>query len=151
MKKTLIYGIIFATLGATFGFNIFKNSKDKVLDVFKDSANYYVLQEGVYSNEEIMQENIKNLDSKIIEEENEKYYVYVGITTKKENAIKLKKIYESKGYQLYLKELKIASAEFYNNTVQFDMLINKTNKEEEILTIEEVVLANYDEIVKNSK
>ena len=65
--------------------------------------------------------------------------------------MKLKKIYESKGYQLYLKNLKIASEEFYNNTVQFDMLINKTAKEDEILTIEEVVLANYDEIIKNNK
>lgn len=151
MKKTLIYGFIFTTLGATFGFNMFKNSKDKVLDAFKESSNYYVLQEGVYSNEKIMEENIKNLSSKVIEEENGKYYVYVGITTKKENAMKLKKIYESKGYQLYLKNLKIASEEFYNNTVQFDMLINKTAKEDEILTIEEVVLANYDEIIKNSK
>ena len=75
MKKTLIYGFIFTTLGAMFGFNMFKNSKDKVLDVFKESSNYYVLQEGVYSNEKIMEENIKNLNSKVIEEENGKYYV----------------------------------------------------------------------------
>ena len=39
--------------------------------------------------------------------------------------------------------------EFYNNVTQFDLLINNTNNSNEILTITEVVLANYEEIVKS--
>lgn len=151
MKKTFACGLVFTILGSIFGFNIFKSSENELLKTFKESYNYYVLQEGIYSNKNIMQENIKNIDSKIIEEDNDKYYVYLGITTNKENALKLKKIYEEKGYQLYIKNLKIANEEFYNNTVQFDLLISNAKKEEEILTVEEVVLANYEEIVKKDK
>lgn len=151
MKKTFAYGLVFTILGSIFGFNVFKSSENELLKTFKESYNYYVLQEGIYSNKNIMQENIKNIDSKTIEEDNGKYYVYLGITTNKENALKLKKIYEEKGYQLYIKNLKIANEEFYNNTVQFDLLISNAEKEEEILTVEEVVLANYEEIVKKDK
>lgn len=151
MKKTFTYGLVFTILGSIFGFNVFKSSESELLKTFKESYNYYALQEGIYSNKKIMQENIKNIDSKIIEEDNGKYYVYLGITTNKENALKLKKIYEEKGYQLYIKNLKIANEEFYNNTVQFDLLISNAEKEEEILTVEEVVLANYEEIVKKDK
>ena len=59
-----------------------------------------------------------------------------------------KEIYENKGYQIYIKEQNLSNEEFYNNVTQFDILINSTNKESEILTIEEVVLANYEELIK---
>ena len=40
--------------------------------------------------------------------------------------------------------------EFNNNVTQFDLLINATTSEKEILTIEKVVLANYEEIIKKN-
>ena len=95
-----------------------------------------------------MLENTKDIEVKLINEENDKYYVYLGITKDEENAKKIKEIYTNKGYQLYIKEVSLTNEEFYNNVEQFDLLIKNTNKEEEILTIEEVVLANYEEIIK---
>ena len=62
---------------------------------------------------------------------------------------KIKKIYSDKGYNIYIKEVKLNNEEFYNNVTQFDLLINNTNNSNEILTITEVVLANYEEIVKS--
>ena len=59
------------------------------------------------------------------------------------------KIYEDDGYNIYLKEKYLSNEEFYNNVTQFDLLIKDNNDTSNILTIEEVVLANYEEIIKN--
>ncbi len=148
MKKTFLLGGIFIALGVTLG--VFLNSKyqDKIIPTFSEGKTYYFLQEGIYSSKEIMTENTKDLDVKLINEENGKYYVYLGITRDIENAKKIKKLYSNKGYQLYMKEVTLSNEEFYNNVTQFDLLIKNTEKDSEILTIEEVVLANYEEIIK---
>ena len=96
-----------------------------------------------------MLENTKDLETKLVNKENDKFYVYLGITRDEENAKKIKQIYNNKGYQLYIKEVSLSNEEFYNNVTQFDLLIKNTDKKEEILTIEEVVLANYEEIIKS--
>ncbi len=151
MKKTFLLSIIFVILGAILGIFLKSNYQDKVISAFSEGKIYYFLQEGVYSNQEIMMENTKDLDVKLINEENNKYYVYLGITRDEENAKKIKELYKNKGYQLYIKEINLSNEEFFNNVTQFDLLIKNTEKETEILTIEEVVLANYEEIIKNNR
>ena len=151
MKKTFLLSIIFVILGAILGIFLKSNYQDKVINAFSEGKIYYFLQEGVYSSQEIMMENTKDLDVKLINEENNKYYVYLGITRDEENAKKIKELYKNKGYQLYIKEINLSNEEFFNNVTQFDLLIKNTEKETEILTIEEVVLANYEEIIKNNR
>ncbi len=151
MKKTFLLSIIFVILGAILGIFLKSNYQDKVISAFSEGKIYYFLQEGVYSSQEIMMENTKDLDVKLINEENNKYYVYLGITRDEENAKKIKELYKNKGYQLYIKEINLSNEEFFNNVTQFDLLIKNTEKETEILTIEEVVLANYEEIIKNNR
>ncbi len=147
MKKTLLIGFIFILIGLTIG-NKFRNfNYNSVNDIIKKDNTFYFLQEGVYEKKENVTKNTINLDQKVIDFKDDKYYVYVGITKDKNIADKLKKIYEEKGLNLYEKEQTINNEEFNNNVIQFDLLINKSNTDEEILTIEEVVLANYDEII----
>lgn len=148
MKKTFLLSIFFITLGTILGIFLRNSYKDNLLGAFGEGKIYYFLQEGVYSNKDIMTENTKDLNIKLVNEENGKYYVYLGITRDEENVKKIKEIYNTKGYQLYVKEINLSNEEFYNNVTQFDLLIKNTTKEEEILTIEEVVLANYEEIIK---
>lgn len=148
MKKTFLLSIIFIFFGVVSGYILNTRINLNSIETFKEETKYYFLQEGIYSNLDILKENTKKLDVKLINEENNKYYVYLAITTKKETAEKIKKIYDKKGYQTYIKEINLANEEFYNNVIQFDLLIEHANKEEEILTIEEVVLANYEEIIK---
>ncbi len=148
MKKTFLLSIFFITLGTILGIFLRNSYKDNLLGAFGEGKIYYFLQEGVYSNKDIMTENTKDLNIKLVNEENGKYYVYLGITRDEENVKKIKEIYNTKGYQLYIKEINLSNEEFYNNVTQFDLLIKNTTKEEEILTIEEVVLANYEEIIK---
>jgi hypothetical protein len=149
MKKTLKISIFSIALGAIAGIILNNTYKEKLSTSFlNEGKTYYFIQEGVYSSTSSMQENTKDLLVKTVDSKNDKQYVYLGITRDEKNAKKLKEIYENKGYQIYIKEQNLSNEEFYNNVTQFDILINSTNKESEILTIEEVVLANYEELIK---
>lgn len=150
MKKTIIYGLIFIVIGIILG-KYLNVENLKSLSVLNSGESYYFLQEGIYSTEEALLENTKDLESKLVENINDKFYVYLGITRNEEVADKIKKIYEDKGYKIYTKEVNLKNDEFYNNVTQFDFLINNTANENEIITIEEVVLANYEEITSKER
>lgn len=147
MKKVIIVGGIFLIVGLLLG-NKLSTAKNSITDVFSEGKTYYFLQEGVYTSKEIMEENTKNMNIKAVDFKNSKYYVYVGITKEEKIAKKIKKLYEEEGYQIYIKEVRLSNEEFDSNVTQFDLLINSTNSKDEILTITEVVLANYEEIIK---
>ena len=119
----------------------------KSVSAFNENNNYYFIQEGVYSSSSNMKENIKDLPNKLIVLEDDKYYVYVGITKDKKIAERLKKIYKDQGIQTYIKDVSIDNEEFSNNVTQFDLLVNESSSVDDILTIEEVILANYEEII----
>lgn len=145
MKKIVISSIILITIGFLIGKLIFMEDKN----IFKSNNNtYYFLLEGIYSDKDNLENNSKKLSNKIIDYQDNKYYVYVGITRDLEVAKKLENIYENEGYKIYKKEKNIISEEFSTNVEQFDLLIKENNDTDQILTIEEVVLANYEEIVK---
>ena len=147
MKQYIILGIIFIIIGFNIGHLIFIDNK-KLLTTIKPKETVYFLEEGVYTNKKSLKVNITNLDNKVIINHNNKYYVYVGITKNKKVAQKIKKIYEQKGYQIIIKEKNNISEEFSINVEQFDLLIQATHDTDEIITIEEVVLANYQESLK---
>lgn len=148
MKKLIIWGIVFVAFGFFIGDFIF-NNRALILDSINTRGEtFYFLQEGVYSDKEILENNLSNIDKKVVDYHNDKFYVYVGITKDKEVAAKLKNIYDKKGIKIIQKEKYLENEEFSNNVTQFDLLINATNTKDEILTIEEVVLANYEEIIK---
>lgn len=146
MKKILIKGLIFITLGFFLGQIIFSD-KIELIKKLQKGDTYYFLGEGIYNNYESIQNNI-NINRKIIENKNNKYYVYVGITRDKEVLEKLKTIYKQKNISLYTKEVILFSPEFKTNVEQFDLLIKQTKDNDQILTIEDVVIANYEEIIK---
>ena len=149
MKKLIIKSFIFISIGFLLGNMIFDNNKE-FFRKMKSTDTYYFLQEGVYSDYNNLQNNISKISEKIIEEQQDKYYVYVGITKDKTVAELLKNIYEKKGIKVYQKEKNISSREFSENVNQFDWLMKETEDEDQILMIEKIVLANYEEISKKS-
>lgn len=147
MKKLLTKGIILIILGFSMGEIIFGN-KRKYFDKLKNSETYYFLQEGVYSDKSILENNLIKETERLVDYQDNKYYVYVGITKDEEVLKKLIKIYKKNGLDIYPKEKSIISEEFSTNISQFDLLIKSSSEESQILTIEKVVLANYEEIIK---
>lgn len=146
-KRFLFFLVVTIALGTFVGQYFYNETNAK--SVFADN-DFIFLQQGVYTNKENMEENTKRMDPKVVIEEDNKFYVYVGITKLEKNAQKLKKIYEEKGYDIYEKNIPITSSEFINNLEQFDALLSKTKKEEEIMSINEVILANYEQTIQKN-
>lgn len=148
MKKMIIYAIISITIGYLIGNIIFTNK-----DIFKknnENEKYYLLQEGTYYDDKILSNNYSSIKQKIVEKNENKIHIYIGITRNLEVAEKLINIYEEKKVNLSIVEKYYSNEELKNNIDQFDLLINSSKDKEEILKIEEVVLASYDEIINNS-
>ncbi len=143
MKNKLVVATFFLITGLVAGNNIYNKIDLDILETFKEENNYYLLQEGIYDTKESMQSETRDINPKIYEEKNNKYYVYVGISSNLENAQKIEKIYTDNGIDITVKKIKINDEEFINNITQFDILISNTNNTDEILTIEEVVLSSY--------
>ena len=79
MKKLIISGLLLIGVGFLLG-NIIFNQRDFFEKKIKSQETYYFLQEGVYSNRDILENNLTNISKAIIDYQNNQYYVYVGIT-----------------------------------------------------------------------
>lgn len=146
MKKTMLLAVIFVFLGAICGNYLYRRAPNSI-SVFQESNTFYFLQEGIYSSKDVMQENVGDLTNKLTVLEDNKYYVYVGITMDADNANKIKKIYEEMGYKIYIKTVDLDNEEFASNVSQFDLLVKESDTTDDILTVEEVVMANYEQII----
>ncbi len=147
MKISFIIPIICSILlGWVFG-NFIYNQYSDISKEYNNSETIYFLQQGVYSNDQVLKKNIANLDSYTTIENDDKYYVYIGITNSYEDALKIKEIYKEKGYELYIKEDKINNKFFINDLKQYSTLLKSTNDFSKLNDILKAVLASYEENV----
>ena len=146
MKKIIIWGLIFIVLGFLLGEVIFTDKIELIKHLQKGDT-YYFLEEGVYNDYKSISNSLNDIKKVVVKKDN-KYHVYVGITKDLEVLEKIKKIYEKKNINIYPKEIILSSRFFSTNVDQFDILIKDTADYDQILTIEEVVLSNYEEIIK---
>lgn len=149
MNKKIILSVIFTML---LGIATAKVVYSKTIssDDKKSNNTVYFLQLGVYTNKNSMQLDTKSIENKIVTQENDKYYVYVGISKSKKNLEKVSKLYKNDGYSLYIKEMSVLNNEFLVNLEQFDKLIESAKTNEEINTINMVILSSYEEMVIKS-
>lgn len=148
MKKVLIISSLFIFLGFLVGNKIFMK-RIEVIKEFNKNNTYYFLEEGVYSSKEMLKTNISKITQKVISQNKEYYYVYIGITKNKEVAEKIKQLYEERGYKIQIKEKRLKNEEFSNNVNQFDILLKEAKTFDEVLTIEKIILSNYDDLINN--
>ena len=106
------------------------------------------LREGVYTSKKDMEENTSKIDPKLVVLNNNKYYVYVGITSNEKIARRIKKIYDDMDIAVSLKRINVSNDTFINNVYEFDSLI-LSSKLEDTMTVEEVILSNYEEVFGN--
>lgn len=149
MNKKIILSVVFTML---LGIATAKVVYSKTIssDDKKSNNTVYFLQLGVYTNKNSMQLDTKSIENKIVIQENDKYYVYVGISKSKKNLEKVSKLYKNDGYNLYIKEMSVLNNEFLVNLEQFDKLIESAKTNEEINTINMVILSSYEEMVIKS-
>lgn len=139
--------LVAISLGTITGKILYRKYEDTSL-VFNEKSTAYFLQEGVYETKDSMNRNTKDINPKLVINKNNKYYVYVGITKSLDGVNKIKRIYKKKGYSVIPKEKEIKNESFLINLEQYDILLESNTTTNDILTIEEVVLSNYEENLK---
>ena len=91
---SIVCALLLGYLCANFIFSEYKENKT----VYGESNTIYFLQYGVYKNKDHEKINA----SKYLEvKEDDKYYIYIGMTTSLENAEKIKNTYKEKGIEIY--------------------------------------------------
>lgn len=121
------------------------------LNIFPVSFGYdtlYFLQQGVYSNEDVMKENMSSFNYYIYDIEDDGYHTYVGITKSHDNALKVKEHFKEKGYDIYVKENTISNVDFVSIVNQYDLLLTDASGDV-IDSICNQVLSSYEELVIN--
>ena len=147
MKKKIIFPVIISIILGIVSAKILYDNYEKKKESNNNIYNSYLLQVGVYTDKHSLKQATKNLNNYIVKEENGKYYVYVGMTTSKDNANKIKKAYQNKDVDLYIKEDNINNVEFISSLEQYDVLLNGVSKDKDIISINEVILSTYEEMV----
>lgn len=149
MKKYLFPVSVSLILGISMAYFIIKQYETMpTLAVSSDAESLFYIQRGVYSDMDNMKNNMKDFTNYIYNVEENQYYAYIGITTSKENALKIQNYYKSLGYDTFLKEKITDNKDFINILKQYDELLAKTDDNESIKVICNQVLAKYEELVK---
>ena len=149
MKKYLFPVTFSLIIGIGMAYFIIRQYEDMpALAVSSEAETLYYIQRGVYSDLDSMKDNMKDFTHYIYSVEDNQYYAYIGITTSKENALKIQNYYKSVGYDTFLKDKITDNKDFINILRQYDELLSKTDDSESIKVICNQVLAKYEELVE---
>ena len=146
MKKYLLTIIVSLLVGFLLSFYMLKEyEKTDIFPVFNESETAYLIQQGVYSSMESMQENTTHLTDYIYSVIDDMYYVYIGISLDSSNVNKLQEYYKNKDINTIIKTTTLTDQEFIEILRQYDMVLNNTSDEETIKEICKQVLSKYKE------
>ena len=146
MKKYLLTIIVSLLVGFLLSFYMLKEyEKTDIFPVFNESETAYLIQQGVYSSMESMQENTTHLTDYIYSVIDDMYYVYIGISLDSSNVNKLQEYYKSKDINTIIKTTTLTDQEFIETLRQYDMVLNNTSDEDTIKEICKQVLSKYKE------
>ena len=110
--KFLIPITLSIIVGLFFGKVFFDNYETSSVTAFDEKDKVYMLQIGVYSSKEKMQEAFSDYEKYLYIENDDGYHLYVGITKDKEIASIIKEYYEKNDYSIYVKESLIDNSSF---------------------------------------
>ena len=127
-------------LGYGFGSLIYKNYEG---NVYHDSdGNIYYVQYGVYKTMEVAKENAKKLENYIIKELDDKYYIYLGVTSSYNTALKIQNLYKDKNVYTYIRSDYVENSETLDLLKEFDSKLEGVDKEEDIEKVMKEIFEN---------
>lgn len=141
MKKNFVFYVLLAIILGFISAEVLYDDYRKNLD--DTDYNAYLVQIGSFDDLDF------EVDAKpyLVLEEDGVYNVYAGITTKLDNASKIKRFYESKNIESYIKPTVIDNVEFISNLEQFDILLGEVDNSDNIISINDVIISRYEELV----
>lgn len=150
MKKYFQAVLISLVIGFFLSYFLLTQYKDfKEITVSNEGDEYYFLYLGKYPSKEDMEEKGMNLENYVYRKDGINYYMYIGITKKRENADKMKKYYNSRNIKSSIKEFYISNKNF---SAAIDNLDNILINSEDEVVIAEIInqgLNKYEEIILN--
>ncbi len=153
MKNKKIYYILMAVIiGVLIGKYIYNGYEKEVTTAFAENKkeNIYLLQYGVYSSNESMIQNTKNLKKYFYYVDNNNYHVLIGITKEKKLKDKIVDAYNIND-EIYLKQVKVDNLEFIELLNQYDILVENSNNKSTILNSQNQILSKYEELILRSE
>lgn len=143
--KPLLLGII----TGIFLFNLFLKQYTDYdgIKVSSTLTDVYLLQMGVYSSLENMEENTLKLQNYVYNKDGDLYYVYIGISKNKLAIEKIQKYYKNLGYDTIIKEFSISNKKFIKELENYDEIILNTDDSTALLEIINDTLISYEEEV----
>ncbi len=146
MKKYLLTIIVSLLVGFLLSFYMLKEYESvNIIPVFNVKETAYLVQQGVYSSMESMQENTSHLTDYIYSVIDNMYYVYIGISLESDNVNKIQEYYKNKDINTIIKTTTISDNDLINSLRQYDMVLKETNEEETIKEIIKQTLSKYKE------
>lgn len=143
IKGNKNYGIILLAvlIGVIFSNLLFSSYEDEM--VMKSEGNVYLLQYGIYTTKNVLNENIKKLTDYVIYENDSKYYVYLGVFINYENANKVSRLLENENIYTYIKNDYLSDTSIVKKIGILDNKLSLLNKESEIKDINKKMLELY--------
>ena len=131
MKKNVIIVIVLGILtGFLFGNLIYKNYSG--IEYLNEDGNIYYVQYGVYASQDAALSNASNLDNYLNQEMDDKYYVYLGVTTNYNTALKIQNLYNEQDIHTYIRSDYVSNSETLNKLKEYDLKLEDLEQEEEI-------------------
>ena len=131
MKKNVIIVIVLGILtGFLFGNLIYKNYSG--IEYLNEDGNIYYVQYGVCTSQDSALSNASNLDNYLIQEMDDKYYVYLGVTTNYNTALKIQNLYNEQDIHTYIRSDYVSNSETLNKLKEYDLKLEDLEQEEEI-------------------
>lgn len=135
MKTNIIIVIALGIFtGYLFGNLLYKNYDG--LEYQESDGNIYYIQYGVYTSSDAAFSNAINLDNYIIKEMDNKYYIYLGVTTSYDIALQIQELYEEKDIYSYIRSDYVENSETLELLKEYDLRIE--NNEEIKNVIKEI-------------
>ncbi len=146
MKKNIVTVVISLAVGfllANSYINEYGSSLD-IISVFNENnRNAFLIQQGVYSTFESMEENTSEISDYIYSVIDGMYYVYIGMTLDSENVIKLQEHYKVRNINTIVKETNLSDSDFVLFLEQCDSILRETGSSETIDELVKQVLSKY--------
>lgn len=150
MKKYFLTISISLIIGFFLSFFLLNQYKDYTgIAVYNEGEEYIFLKLGTYNSKEEMESSAINLENYVYRKDDDKYSMYVGVTKNKDNAVKMKKYYESKNLNVEEKTFYISNKKFNESIENLDNILINSNDEVVINEIINQGLNKYEEIILN--
>lgn len=140
MKKKILIILMAIAVGAVLALpTLSMASKDS-----SKKENMFVLQLGIFKNYDNAFEKKQSVKGSIIYQNNDVYYVLAGVSKEETGLYKIEEYLKKENISYYKKQMTICYDA--DNLEKYNLLLQKTNDEETIKTLNEKVLK---EVVKN--